>query len=103
MMKVTCDTEQEYYCQQTVYQKLQGYNMPSQKCKGSLLVDLAAELRQMKDEIAFSMSFYVLCLFLDTCKRASFYSFLYCVSKNCECVASFWSRKDSWAVVAVTS
>ena len=53
MMKVTCETEQEFYLQQTVYQKLQGCNMPSQKSKGSLLVDLAAELRQIKDELAF--------------------------------------------------
>jgi len=52
MMKVTCETEQEYYIQQTVYQKLQGCNMPTKKCKGSLLVDLAAELRQIKDDLA---------------------------------------------------
>jgi hypothetical protein len=52
MMKVACDTEQEYYIQQTVYQKLLGFNMAPPKCKGILLVDLAAELRQIKDELA---------------------------------------------------
>ena len=51
MMKLTCDTEQEYYFQQTVYQKLRGCNMPAKKCKGSLLIDLAAELRQIKDDL----------------------------------------------------
>lgn len=54
MMKVTCDTEQEYFLQQTVYQKLEGCNMPHPKCKGSLLVDLAAELQQVKDSLAFA-------------------------------------------------
>jgi len=54
MMKVTCDTEQEYFLQQTVYQKLDGCNMPDPKCKGSLLVDLAAELQQVKDSLTFS-------------------------------------------------
>ena len=54
MMKVTCDTEHEYFLQQTVYQKLAGCSMPHPKCKGSLLVDLAAELQQIKDSLAFT-------------------------------------------------
>jgi len=54
MMKVTCDTEQEYFLQQTVYQKLEGCNMPHPKSKGSLLVDLAAELQQVKDSLSFT-------------------------------------------------
>jgi len=54
MMKVMCDTEQEYFLQQTVYQKLEGCNMPDPKCKGSLLVDFAAELQQIKDNLTFT-------------------------------------------------
>ena len=54
MMKVTCDTEQEYFLQQTVYQKLEGCNMPDPKCKGSLLVDFAAELQQIRDSLSFA-------------------------------------------------
>jgi len=54
MMKVMCDTEQEYFLQQTVYQKLRGCNMPDPKCKGSLIVDLAAELQQVRDSLTFA-------------------------------------------------
>lgn len=51
MMKSTCETEQEYFIQQNVHQKLQGLNMPHPKCKASILVELAAEMRHLKEEL----------------------------------------------------
>jgi len=53
-MKVACDTEREYFLQQTVYQKLDGGSMPHRKCKANILVDLAAELQQIKDNLTFA-------------------------------------------------
>ena len=52
MMKSMCETEEEYFLQHMVHQKLQGYNMPHPKCKGTILVELAAELRQLKEELS---------------------------------------------------
>ena len=58
MMKSMCETEQEYFLQQTVHQKLQGYSMPHPKCKGTILVELATELR---DELSsFPIGAYTL-------------------------------------------
>ena len=58
MMKVMCETEQEYYLQHMVHQKLQGYNMPQPRSKGNVLVELATELRHLKDEVTMAtMSF----------------------------------------------
>ena len=56
MMKAACDTEHEYFLQQTVHQKLQGCSMPQLKCKGSVLIDLAAEIKQIRDELAAGQS-----------------------------------------------
>ena len=50
MMKVNCDTAQEYYIQQTVKDKLLGYSFTHPKCTGSVLVELTMELRQIKEE-----------------------------------------------------
>ena len=58
MMKVMCETEQEYYTQHCVHQKLQGYNMPHPRSNGNLLIELATELRNLKDEVIMAtMSF----------------------------------------------
>ena len=53
MMKVMCETEQEYYLQHMVHQKLQGHNMPHPSCKGTTLIELATELRHIKEECIF--------------------------------------------------
>ena len=50
MMRVNCDTAQEYYIQQTIKDKLQGYSFTHPKCIGSVLVELALELKQIKEE-----------------------------------------------------
>lgn len=50
MMKVNCDTAQEYFLQQTIKEKITG-NLPHPRCNGSVLVQLATELRQIKEEI----------------------------------------------------
>ncbi|KAL4233067.1 Protein unc-80 [Mactra antiquata] len=50
MMRVNCDTAQEYYIQQTIKDKLQGYSFTHPKCTGSVLVELAVELKQIKEE-----------------------------------------------------
>ena len=49
-MKVMCETEEEYFLQQLVHQKLQGHNMPHPKCKATILIELASELRHLKEE-----------------------------------------------------
>jgi len=49
MMKAVCETEQEYFLQHVVHQKLHGH-IPSPKCKGTILVELAAELKHIRDE-----------------------------------------------------
>lgn len=51
MMKVVCETEQEYYLQQLVHQKLRGCSMPDPKSRSGVLVDLVAELKQEKDKL----------------------------------------------------
>lgn len=49
-MRVNCDTAQEYYIQQTIKDKLQGYSFTHPKCTGSVLVELALELKSIKEE-----------------------------------------------------
>lgn len=51
MMKVRCETEQEYFLQHMVHQKMHGFNMPHPKCKGTILIELATELRHLKEEL----------------------------------------------------
>ena len=55
MMKVMCETEQEYFLQHLVHQKMQGLNLPHPKCRGTVLIELAAELRQAKEELIATM------------------------------------------------
>ena len=55
MMKVMCETEQEYFLQHLVHQKLQGVNLPHTKCRGTVMIELAAELRQAKEELVATM------------------------------------------------
>ncbi|XP_052808844.1 protein unc-80-like isoform X2 [Mya arenaria] len=50
MLRINCDTAQEYYEQQTIKDKLQGYSFTHPKCMGSVLVELALELKLIKDE-----------------------------------------------------
>ncbi|ESO92838.1 hypothetical protein LOTGIDRAFT_232936 [Lottia gigantea] len=52
MMKVNCDTAQEYYLQQTIRDKLQGYSFTHPKSCSSILIQLATELKQLREEIA---------------------------------------------------
>ncbi|XP_074657337.1 protein unc-80 homolog [Tubulanus polymorphus] len=52
MLKLQCDTEAEYYLQQLVGQRLQGNLLPPPKCSGSILIDLANELRIIKEDMA---------------------------------------------------
>jgi len=50
MLRLNCDTAQEYYIQQTIKDKLQGYSFCHPKCTGSVLVELAVELKQVREE-----------------------------------------------------
>lgn len=50
MMKVNCDTAQEYYLQQTIKDKLQGYSFTHPKCRATILLQLALELQQLKED-----------------------------------------------------
>ena len=50
-----CETEQEYFLQQMVHQKVQGYNLHHPKCKSTLLVDLVAELTQITEELVINV------------------------------------------------
>lgn len=52
MMKVNCDMAQEYYLQQTIKDKLQGYSFQHPKCSASVILMLAVELQQIKEDIA---------------------------------------------------
>ena len=51
MMKVMCDTEQEYYLQQMVHQKLHGCNLPEPRCTAATLMELATQLRHMTEQL----------------------------------------------------
>ncbi|GFO03526.1 unc-80-like protein, partial [Plakobranchus ocellatus] len=58
MMRVNCDTAQEYYLQQTIRDKLQGYTFSYHKSASAILVTLALELRQLRDELASNLGVY---------------------------------------------
>jgi hypothetical protein len=45
MMKINCDMAQEYYLQQTIKDKLQGYSFQHPKCNASVVLILAVELQ----------------------------------------------------------
>ena len=67
MMRVNCDTAQEYYIQQTVKDKLQGYSFTHPKCIGSVLVELALELKQIKEDFISAGGKSGICLKLLFC------------------------------------
>jgi len=50
MLRINCNTAPEYYEQQTIRDKLQGYTFTHPKCMGSVLVELALELKMIKEE-----------------------------------------------------
>ncbi|XP_052242651.1 protein unc-80 homolog isoform X2 [Dreissena polymorpha] len=50
MLRVNCDTAQEYYEQQTIKDKMHGYSFTHPKCVGTILVELALELKQIREE-----------------------------------------------------
>ena len=50
MMKVACETEEEYYLQLMISQKLKGNNLPPPRCNGTILQELSAELNQLREE-----------------------------------------------------
>ncbi|XP_055887561.1 protein unc-80 homolog isoform X2 [Biomphalaria glabrata] len=58
MMRVNCDTAQEYYLQQTIKDKLQGYTFSYHKPASAILVNLAIELRHLRDELSNSTGIY---------------------------------------------
>lgn len=49
-MRINCDTAQEYYIQQTIKDKMLGYSFTHPKCNASILLQLAVELQQLKDD-----------------------------------------------------
>ncbi|CAD5116523.1 DgyrCDS5405 [Dimorphilus gyrociliatus] len=57
MMKMICDSGDEYYIQQAVHQKLQGEGSVVPKSKGTILIDLAMQLKQIKLELSSSGDF----------------------------------------------
>ncbi|KAH9525120.1 Protein unc-80 [Bulinus truncatus] len=52
ILRVNCDTAQEYYLQQTIKDKLQGYTFSYHKPASAILVNLALELRHLRDELS---------------------------------------------------
>ncbi|XP_021380201.1 protein unc-80 homolog isoform X3 [Mizuhopecten yessoensis] len=50
IMRINCDTAQEYYIQQTIKDKMLGYSFTHPKCNASILLQLAVELQALKDE-----------------------------------------------------
>lgn len=52
-----CDSGEEYYIQQAVHQKLQGEGSVVPKSKGTILIDLAMQLKQIKLELSSSGDF----------------------------------------------
>lgn len=51
LLQQICDNDQEYYYQQLIGEKIQGYNLPTPKSKGLLLADLSQEMSTLKDRI----------------------------------------------------
>ncbi|XP_071097692.1 protein unc-80 homolog [Haliotis cracherodii] len=58
MMKVNCDTAQEYYLQQTVKDKLMGYSFTHPKSVGTILLHLATDLKALRDDLPNSTGGY---------------------------------------------
>ena len=56
MMRVNCDTAQEYYVQQTIKDKLQGYNYAYPKSTATILLSLSLDLQQLRDQLQASSS-----------------------------------------------
>ena len=54
MLRVNCDTAQEYYLQQTIKDKLQGYVFSYNKSASAILVNLSQDLSKLRDELASS-------------------------------------------------
>ena len=54
MMRVNCDTAQEYYIQQTIKDKLQGYNYAYPKSTATVLLSLSVDLQQLRDQLQAS-------------------------------------------------
>lgn len=50
MMKINCDTAQEYYLQQAIKDKMQGFSFSHPKCSATVLLQLAVELQHLKEE-----------------------------------------------------
>ncbi|KAG1666380.1 Protein unc-80 [Nymphon striatum] len=51
LLPMICDNEQEYYYQQLISDKIQGFNLPTPKSKGLLLADLSKEMSTLKDRL----------------------------------------------------
>ncbi|XP_067144484.1 protein unc-80 homolog isoform X1 [Centruroides vittatus] len=51
MLRTICDNEQEYYYQQLIREKLQGFSLPTPKCQGSLFQDMTAEMKMLKEDL----------------------------------------------------
>lgn len=49
-MKINCDTAQEYYLQQAIKDKMQGFSFSHPKCSATVLLQLAVELQHLKEE-----------------------------------------------------
>ena len=50
MMKINCDTAQEYYLQQAIKDKMQGFSFSHPKCSATVLLQLAVDLQHLKEE-----------------------------------------------------
>ncbi|CAH1781834.1 unnamed protein product, partial [Owenia fusiformis] len=51
MLSMSCATQQEYFIQHAIHEKLRGKNMPPPRSIGNVLMDLASELRSIRDDI----------------------------------------------------
>jgi hypothetical protein len=54
MMRVNCDTAQEYYIQQTIKDKLHGYNYAYPKSTATILLSLSLDLQMLRDQLQVS-------------------------------------------------
>ena len=54
MMRVNCDTAQEFYLQTTIKDKLKGFSYVHPKSVGTILLLLATDLKQLKEDISHS-------------------------------------------------
>jgi hypothetical protein len=51
ILQRVCSTDQDYYYQQQIKQKLVGQRLPSCRCKGQLLVYLLTEMKQLREDV----------------------------------------------------